>query len=116
MPIPDREDPEMIEIWDQFHSRVNLTSAQLRNWLLTRASGDVSFTSPPDRALPEPGKRILAVLGKRKVDLTGGDVEVMQETVVQIDDLLAARPAVGMTDNEWRHSLMDLGHDPLQER
>jgi hypothetical protein len=116
MPIPDREDPEMNQIWDEFHSRVNLTSAQLRTWLFTRASGEESFSNVPERALPQPGKRILAVLGKRKVDLTGGDVEVMQETVAQIDDLLAARPALDATDDEWRHSLMDLGHDPLQER
>ena len=116
MPIPNREDPEMNEIWEQFHSRVNLTSAQLRDWLLTRASDEERFSTIPDRALPEPGKRILSLLGKRKVDLTGGDVLVMRDTVAQIDDLLAARPAVDATDGEWRHALMDLGHDPLRER
>jgi hypothetical protein len=116
MPIPERTDPEMNEVWNQFHSYVNLTSDQLRNWLLTRASSEGIFDAPPDRALPQPGKRILGVLGKRKVDLTGGDVEVMRETIGQIEDLLAARPAVGNTDDDWRHNLMDLGHDPLKER
>ena len=115
MPIPNREDPEMNEIWEQFHSRVNLTSAQLRDWLMTRASGEQRFPDVPDRAFSEPGKRILSLLGKRKVDLTGGDVQVMRNTVSQIDDLLAARAGDG-TDDEWRHALMDLGHDPLRER
>lgn len=116
MPIPDRTDPEMNQVWNQFHQYVNLTSDQLRTWLLSRASGEEAFGNVPERALPQPGKRILAVLGKRKVDLTGGDVEVMRETVDQIEDLLTARPAVGDADDEWRHSLMDLGHDPLRER
>jgi hypothetical protein len=116
MPTPERTDPEMNEVWDRFHSYINLTSDQLRTWLLTRASGEDAFGQPPDRALPQPGKRILEVLGKRKVDLTGGDVEVMRETSGQIEDLLAVRPVVGDTDDEWRHSLMDLGHDPLKDR
>jgi hypothetical protein len=116
MPIPERTDPEMNEIWERFHSYVNVTSAQLRDWLLTRASGEDSFGVPADRALPQPGKSILAVLGKRKVDLTGGDVQLMRDTIAQIEDLLAARPAVDGADDDWRHSLMDLGHDPLRER
>ena len=33
MPIPDRTDPEMNEVWNRFHAYVNLTSDQLRNWL-----------------------------------------------------------------------------------
>jgi hypothetical protein len=116
MPIPERTDPEMNEVWNRFHSYVNLNSGQLRNWLLTRASGEGTFSAPADRALPQPGKSILAVLGKRKVDLTGGDVQLMRDTIAQIEDLLGARPAVGATDDDWRHNLMDLGHDPLLER
>jgi hypothetical protein len=116
MPIPDRTDPEVNDLWDDFHSRVNMNSGELRTWLLTQGSDEDGFPREPDRSMPEPGKSILAVLGKRKVDLLGGDVEVMRDTIAQIDDLLAARPAVDVTDEEWRHSLMDLGHDPLQER
>jgi hypothetical protein len=114
MPIPDREDPETNEIWDRFHSYVNVNSDELRRWLMSRSSSEEAFAAP-HRLMPEPGKSILAVLGKRKVDLTPRDVNVMREIVEQIEDLLAARPAVGgATDDEWRHSLMDLGHDPLK--
>ncbi|HEX5596963.1 MAG TPA: DUF3140 domain-containing protein [Micromonosporaceae bacterium] len=115
MPIPDRADPEMNELWEQFHSYVNVNSQELRHWLMTRASGEESF-SGPHQLMPEPGKSILAVLAKRKVDLTDRDMTVMREVVAQIEDLLAARPAVGGTrDDEWRHNLMDLGHDPVRE-
>lgn len=118
MPIPDRTDPEMNELWEEFHSCVNVNSEELRTWLLTRASGEGGgFAGDPDRIMPEPGKSVLALLGKRKVDLTDRDMKVMRETVTQIQDLLAAGAAVGgVADDEWRHSLMDLGHDPVQER
>lgn len=116
MPIPDRTDPETNEIWDQFHAYVNVNSDELRSWLMTRAANeDAGAFTGAHQLMPEPGKSILAVLGKRKVDLTPRDVDVMRETVAQIEDLLSARPAVGgAIDDEWRHSLMDLGHDPLR--
>ena len=111
-----RVEPEVDELWQDFHDRVNVTSDRLRSWLLTQGSGEEAFTAGPDLDLPEPGRRILAILGKRKVDLTGRDIEVMRSAVDQIDDLLAARPATGNTDEQWRHALLDLGHDPLAER
>ncbi|HEX6969739.1 MAG TPA: DUF3140 domain-containing protein [Micromonosporaceae bacterium] len=115
MPIPDRTDPEMNEIWEQFHAYVNVNSGEFRDWLMTRAAdGDAGAFSAPHRLMPEPGKSILAVLGKRKVDLTPRDVDVMRSAVNQIQDLLAARPALDGDDGEWRRSLLDLGHDPLR--
>lgn len=111
-----RIEPEVEQLWRDFHSCVNMTSEQLRDWLLTRGSGPESFTGDPDLDLPQPGRRILAVLRKRKVDLTRTDIETMREAVDQIQALLAARPANGATDDEWRHALLDRGHDPLIER
>ncbi|HEX5542654.1 MAG TPA: DUF3140 domain-containing protein [Micromonospora sp.] len=114
MPIPDRTDPEMNELWEQFHSYINVNSAELRSWLMTRAAEDGTFRGA-HQLMPEPGKSILTVLAKRKVDLTDLDMAIMRETVTQIEDLLAARPAVGgVLDDEWRHNLMDLGHDPVR--
>ncbi|MFY1692388.1 DUF3140 domain-containing protein [Plantactinospora sp. WMMB782] len=111
-----RVEPEVEQLWQDFHSRVNVSSEQLRSWLLTQGSGEEAFGADPDLGLPERGRRILAVLGKRKVDLTGGDIEVMRETVAEIEDLLDTRPTGGVTDEEWRRALLDLGHDPLLER
>ncbi|WP_422769428.1 DUF3140 domain-containing protein [Plantactinospora sp. WMMC1484] len=111
-----RVEPEVEQLWQEFHARVNVSSEQLRSWLLTQGSGEQAFGADPDLGLPEPGRQILAILGKRKVDLTGGDIQVMRETVDEIRDLIDSRPDGGATDENWRRSLLDLGHDPLIER
>lgn len=112
----DRVEPEVEQLWEEFHRCVNVSSEQLRSWLLTEASGEEAFRADPDLGVPEPGRQILAVLGKRKVDLTPADVEVMRRTVAEIRELVAARPVAGAADEGWRHALLDLGHDPLAER
>ncbi|MDG4797396.1 DUF3140 domain-containing protein [Micromonospora sp. WMMD1082] len=111
-----RLDPEVEVLWDDFHAEVNVPSEQLRQWLLTRGSGEEAFGPNPDLDLPEPGRQILAVLRKRKVDLTPEDVEVMRDAVERIRSLTAAKPGRGNADDEWRHRLLDLGHDVLVER
>ncbi|MEV0733512.1 DUF3140 domain-containing protein [Polymorphospora sp. NPDC050346] len=114
MPTPDRTDPEVNELWDEFHAYVNVDSGQLRNWLLVRASDEDGFPGPPEQTMPQPGGAILGILGRRKVDLTNGDLDVMRTTVEQIQDLLADRPEEGAGNDQWRHALLDLGHDPLR--
>jgi hypothetical protein len=111
-----RVDPEVDVLWDDFHALVNMPSEQLRQWLVTRGSGEETFGPDPDMGLPEPGRHILRVLTKRKVDLTRGDIEVMQEAIDRIQSLIDDGPSGGNTDNEWRHSLLDLGYDVLIER
>ena len=56
------------------------------------------------------------MLNKRKVDLTPEDIEVMRDAIDRIQALMDAKPPRGNADDEWRHSLLDLGHDPLVER
>ncbi|MFY1576174.1 DUF3140 domain-containing protein [Verrucosispora sp. WMMD703] len=111
-----RLDPEVEVLWENFHAEVNVPSEQLRQWLLTRGSGESAFGPDPDLNLPEPGRQILAVLRKRKVDLTPEDIDVMRDAVERIRSLTAAKPGRGNSDDEWRHSLLDLGHDVLVER
>lgn len=111
-----RLDPEVEVLWDDFHAEVNVTSERLRQWLLTRGSGEEAFGPDPDLDLPEPGRRILQVLTKRKVDLTPDDIDVMRDAVERIRELTAAKPSRGNADDEWRYALLDLGHDVLVER
>lgn len=54
------------------------------------------------------------MLRKRKVDLTDGDAEVMQEVVDFVEDRLENRPPDAERDEAWRHALMTVGHDPLR--
>ncbi|MBF6090021.1 DUF3140 domain-containing protein [Nocardia cyriacigeorgica] len=101
------------ELWDEFHRVVNMSSRELRDWLRTEAAG-AEAEREPDRAGPEVGRQVLAILGKRRTDLNADDVAVMRYVV---DEVTTARradlePVAG--DAQFRHRLMCLGHDPLQ--
>jgi hypothetical protein len=57
---------------------------------------------------------VLAILGKRRGDLTAEDTDVMRRVVDRVhaqrrDDL---EPTAGQSS--WRRRLMSLGHDPLK--
>ncbi len=105
--------PDVDELWEEFHRVVNMTSRELRDWLQTRSAGE-DAEALPDEAGTERGQHVLAILGKRKSDLTDDDLRVMRGVVDTItsqrrDDL---EPTAGQAS--WRHRLMTLGHDPLK--
>jgi hypothetical protein len=101
------------ELWQEFHTVVNMTSRELEDWLRTR-SADEDDEALPDQAGTPTGRHVVRILGKRRVDLTEDDVRVMRRVVERVreqrrDDL---EPTAG--DAAWRHKLMSLGHDPLK--
>jgi hypothetical protein len=101
------------ELWTEFHRVVNMSSRELSEWLRT-SSADADAEALPDQAGTPTGKRVLAILGKRRTDLTDDDTRVMRSVV---DRVYAARredlePVAGQAN--WRHRLMSLGHDPLK--
>lgn len=101
------------ELWEEFHRVVNMTSRELREWLMVRDAGEAGEPLP-EQAGSETGRQVLAILGKRRTDLTDDDVRVMEKVVVRIqeqrrDDL---EPTAGQA--AWRHKLMTIGHDPLK--
>ena len=101
------------ELWDEFHRVVNMSSRELREWLMVRDADELGEV-PPEHAGTETGRHVLAILGKRRTDLTDDDVRVMEKVVVKIqderrDDL---EPTAGQA--AWRHKLMTIGHDPLK--
>jgi hypothetical protein len=109
------------EQWNRFHEVVNMSSRELRDWLgvdAEDAAGEpagVDAGPPADPDDRELGRRVLAVLGKRRTDLTHDDVDVMGHVVARVERLrgrLPEEPAAG-TDRQ-RHRLMSLGHDPLR--
>ena len=100
-------------LWDEFHRVVNMSSRELSEWLRTR-SADERSEELPDQAGTVTGQRVLQILGKRRVDLNEDDEKTMRKVVDRIhaerrDDL---EPTAGQ-DN-WRHRLMTIGHDPLK--
>jgi hypothetical protein len=100
-------------LWDDFHRVVNMTSPELRDWLAVQGAGEAT-EQEPDRAGSPLGHRVLAILGKRRADLTPDDVAVMEEVVERVtsERSVDLEPTAG--DAEWRHRLMDVGHDPLK--
>nr|WP_260864781.1 MULTISPECIES: DUF3140 domain-containing protein [Streptomyces] len=96
---------------------VNMTSAELAAWLRVRDAGE--RTEPlPDEAGSATGRHVLAILQKRRTDLTDDDVRVMYKVVDTVGDLVdmedEPRPERTPEDTRRRHRLMTLGHDPLK--
>ena len=101
------------ELWEEFHRVVNMTSRELREWLVVRDS-DESAEKPPDQAGTHTGQQVLSILGKRRTDLTDEDAAVMEKVVRKIHDERREdlEPTAGQAP--WRHKLMTMGHDPLK--
>ncbi|MFE3458134.1 DUF3140 domain-containing protein [Nocardiopsis aegyptia] len=107
-----QHDPEVDEVWDDFHSAVNMTGEELREWLLTDASGEESFEQPePDLNVSSRGEEVVAVLNKRKADVTESDVRLMGDVARFVHESLAEPRR---EDPAWRRRLMSVGHDPLR--
>jgi hypothetical protein len=101
------------ELWDDFHRVVNMSSRELRDWLAVQGA-DEDTEEVPDQAGSHLGHRVLAILGKRRADVTRDDVDVMEQVVERVmsqrrEDL---EPTAG--EAAWRRRLMNVGHDPLK--
>ncbi|AXK35116.1 DUF3140 domain-containing protein [Streptomyces armeniacus] len=101
------------ELWDEFHTVVNMTSRELQEWLRAEDAGEET-EELPDRAGKRTGRRVLEILGKRRTDLTDDDARVIERVcdVVRSQRPPELDPKSGGAD--WRHGLMDIGHDPLK--
>ncbi|MCT7351504.1 DUF3140 domain-containing protein [Streptomyces sp. 15-116A] len=104
---------ELDALWEDFHRVVNMTSAELAAWLRV-ADADERTEPLPDQAGDATGQHVLAVLQKRRTDLTEDDLRVMRQVVdtVTTETDLENEPAA--EDTALRHRLMSLGHDPLK--
>jgi predicted alpha/beta hydrolase len=101
----------------EFDEVVNMTPAELRDWLETDMSRAVGWKGV-DGARTESvghasGRQILSILPKSRLDLTADDYAHMRRTVGFIRRHLAQEPENPVT-SRWRHSLMNWGHDPLK--
>ncbi|MFF8846412.1 DUF3140 domain-containing protein [Streptomyces sp. NPDC015127] len=101
------------ELWDEFHKVVNMTSRELREWLNVDAAGEETEELPDKSGRPT-GQRVLDVLGKRRTDLTEDDVQVMQRVCDIVRSQRAAELDPKAGGDDWRRSLMSIGHDPLK--
>ena len=104
---------ELDALWQEFHRVVNMTSQELAAWLRVADAGEI--TEPlPDRAGPPTGQHVLAILQKRRTDLTDDDLQVMYEVVDTVTEQADLENEPAAEDSDRRHRLMTIGHDPLK--
>jgi hypothetical protein len=106
---------ELDTLWEDFHRVVNMTSQELAAWLRVSDAGET--TEPlPDQAGTPTGQHVLAILRKRRTDLTDDDIRVMYEVVDTVADQTdpESEPEPEAEDSGRRHRLMTIGHDPLK--
>ena len=104
------------KIYRQFHEVVNMTAAELREWLESEESRKVGWKGKDGGAAESvghaSGRRIVAILGTKKCELDDDDYRHMRKVVGYVRRHLAQRPVNAVT-SRWRYSLMNWGHDPI---
>ncbi|MPY59184.1 DUF3140 domain-containing protein [Streptomyces spongiae] len=104
---------ELDALWDEFHRVVNMTSQELAAWLRVRDAAEETEPLPEQAGTPT-GQHVLAILQKRRTDLTGDDIRVMYEVVDTVTAQQDEENEPVAEDTGRRHRLMTLGHDPLK--
>ncbi|MDX3528735.1 DUF3140 domain-containing protein [Streptomyces sp. ID05-39B] len=104
---------ELDALWEDFHRVVNMTSQELAAWLRVR-DADETTEALPDEAGTPTGRHVLAILQKRRTDLTEDDLRVMRNVVDKVAEQTDMADEPAAEDTALRHRLMTLGHDPLK--
>lgn len=99
-----------------FRQAVNMTAAELRDWLETEDSHKVGFKrdGTSESVGHASGRRIVELLAKKQAELTADDYSHMRKVVGYVHRHRAQRPA-NIYTSRWRYSLMNWGHDPAKE-
>jgi len=104
---------ELDALWEDFHRVVNMTSQELAAWLRVSDAGEETEPVPEHAGTPT-GQHVLAILQKRRTDLTDDDIEVMYEVVDTVTAQADVENEPEPEETRRRHQLMTLGHDPLR--
>jgi hypothetical protein len=100
----------------EFDQAVNMTAAELRDWLRTEESRKVGFKrkGSTESIGHASGRRIIVLLGKKAEELFPDDYAHMRKVVGYVRRHGAQRPQ-NIYTSRWRYSLMNWGHDPTKE-
>ena len=101
-----------------FDEAVNMTASELKKWLATKESRAVGWKGADGKGKGESvghasGRRIVAILGMAKADLTDDDYAHMRKVVGYVRRHRAQEPE-NIATSRWRYSLMNWGNDPLK--
>jgi len=102
---------------EDFAEAVNMTAAEIADWLDTRASRRVGWKGADGKASESvghaSGRRIVEILGKRTDQLDESDYSHMRKVVGYVRRHRAQQPS-NIYTSRWRYSLMNWGHDPVR--
>jgi hypothetical protein len=112
--VVNRNDSAFVETWESFHDLVNMTSPELRDWLMNTPDGVDTYAPEPDIDIHALGLQVLQIKQKRRTDLSGTDLDTMREVIDLIEGRLQNPPEADIQDEPWRDTLMTLGHDPTR--
>ncbi|MFF1401612.1 DUF3140 domain-containing protein [Streptomyces sp. NPDC058294] len=104
------------ETRDSFRELVNMSPSALEKWLATEDSQAAGqHTDGGESTGHASGRAIVDILRKKKNELSDADYAHMRKVTGYIRRHLAQRPSGDVRDTRWRHSLMNWGHDPLDD-
>ncbi|MDL5205036.1 DUF3140 domain-containing protein [Streptomyces sp. ALI-76-A] len=104
---------ELDALWEDFHRAVNMTSQELAAWLRV-SEADENAEPLPEHAGTPTGQHVLAILQKRRTDLTDDDISVMYEVVDTVTEQADVENEPEAEETRRRQRLMTIGHDPLR--
>ena len=102
----------------EFDDAVNMTAAELREWLGTEESQSVGQKQDGagESTGHAEGRRIVELLQADRADLSDDDLAHMRKVHGYVARHLAQEPAKeDVETSKWRYSLMNWGHDPLKK-
>ena len=109
---------DLTEIRRSFNLLVNMSAAEIEEWLATDESQAVGWKGKDGAARESvghaSGRRIVAILRKKANELDDSDYAHMRKVVGFIRRHSAQRPE-NIYTSRWRYSLMNWGHDPVKD-
>lgn len=102
------------QTYEDFSEAVNMARRELSSWLETDQAQEVGQKKDghDESTGHESGRRIVAILEKKKGELGEDDYAHMRKVVGYVRRHLAQRPDGDVAETPWRYSLMNWGHDP----
>ncbi len=103
-------------IWNEWQTLVNMSPAELEDWLKTEASRSVGDAEDGESTGHRSGRRIVEIKRTKKDQLSDAQWEHMAKVVGYIKRHCAqGGPENDKENSPWRYSLMNWGHDPLKD-